>query len=265
MAAIDDFESEESEAENLDIATNITEDTEKTHHDNACDILCEALEKLEAFPQYHGSSSNCKDILTNLKIIKESISNNKHASDVITFANDLVGSLTHITNYLSASEKSKGSISKRSSRMWKAFHQCVVSESYKKKWSALFTFLNIKVSKTAVIIQHTAHVVAEILIQSLVKASDVESDHDLPPLTVEDDNAIRFASGFVVKSVKKKLEKSEEYLQVLECMHESDDVDERDEDNFLEYTREWITRIDRGGLFRVSDEAFLFLERWNLL
>ena len=35
----------------------------------------------------------------------------------------------------------------------------------------------------------------------------------------------------------------------MQCMKMSDD--------YLEYTKQWITRIDRGGLFRVNDETFL--------
>lgn len=147
---------------------------------------------------------------------------NKCISEVVTFADDLVCSLKCIVNYLLASDKSKShSISKRSLRMWKAFHQYVASGSFKKKWKDLFTSLSIEVSKSAVIIQHTARIIVEILIQGLM--SDTPESDNLPVLTVEEDNAIRFACGYVVKSIKKKFQKSEVYIEVLDAMHETDE------------------------------------------
>ena len=53
---------------------------------------------------------------------------------------------------------------------------------------------------------------------------------------------------------EKTFSKNEVYLQVLNSMHE-DDTEDCEE--YLEYTKEWITRIDRGGLYRVSDETYL--------
>ena len=61
-------------------------------------------------------------------------------------------------------------------------------------------------------------------------------------------------------SSEKKMAKDKKYavyVEVLETMH--DDV--IDSDDFFTYSTEWISLIDRGGLYKVSNEVFL-LFRW---
>ena len=50
------------------------------------------------------------------------------------------------------------------------------------------------------------------------------------------------------------------FVEVLETMH--DDI--IDSDDFLTYSTKWISLIDRGGLYKVSDEVFCCSDGWRL-
>ncbi len=47
-------------------------------------------------------------------------------------------------------------------------------------------------------------------------------------------------------------------------MHETDTDDEDCFEEFLVYTREWVNRVNRGGLHRVTDETFLLFRSMEL-
>ena len=79
-------------------------------------------------------------------------------------------------------------------------------------------------------------------------------------LSSEEDNAIRYASGFVATKLLKKYEdmKGEKAAQFVECL--SNMGSSGDDASFYRYTHEWITNIDRGGLFHISDDTFCFFK-----
>jgi hypothetical protein len=72
----------------------------------------------------------------------------------------------------------------------------------------------------------------------------------------KEDNAIRYASGFVGTKLLKKYEtmKGEKAAQFVECL--SNMGSSGDDASFYRYTCEWVTNIDRGGLFHISDNTF---------
>lgn len=78
-------------------------------------------------------------------------------------------------------------------------------------------------------------------------------------LTIEEQNALRYVCGYIVRTVRYILEKSkydskEEMIMCLVGMY-GDEIDEE------RGTEAWCNMIDRGGLWHVSDETYeLFLE-----
>ena len=71
-------------------------------------------------------------------------------------------------------------------------------------------------------------------------------------------NALRYAGGFVPHSLLKRYEKKsgpkfEEYVEFLGSM-----AVESDHRDFLDYTKDWIDRVNRGGLFPLNDITFEF-------
>ena len=79
----------------------------------------------------------------------------------------------------------------------------------------------------------------------------------------EEENAIRYASGYVVEVLEKRYEKSP--ITISRCLmsmeegmaREGYSADE-EEGSFLGYTHAWLDLINRGGLFRVSDDVYKF-------
>ena len=80
-------------------------------------------------------------------------------------------------------------------------------------------------------------------------------------MTTEEENIVRYAAGYVPFALLKKHERhgSESSAYFVECL--SGMAINGEESSFLEYTTEWVHRVNRGGLFEVNDTAFsLFLE-----
>jgi len=75
-------------------------------------------------------------------------------------------------------------------------------------------------------------------------------------LSKDEQNIIRYACGYVGvklhnRFVKQHGEKAASFVECIDYMHAVGPSS-----SLLEYTREWVDKVDRGGLFDVSDEAF---------
>lgn len=74
-------------------------------------------------------------------------------------------------------------------------------------------------------------------------------------LTVDEENIIRYACGFVGmklhdRFIKQHGSKAAEFVECIDSMHVAGQAS-----SFLDYTREWVDKVNRGGLFHVSDYA----------
>lgn len=77
-----------------------------------------------------------------------------------------------------------------------------------------------------------------------------------PSLTKDEENIIRYACGFVGmklhdRFIKQAGKKAAEFVECIDSMHVVGPAS-----SFLDYTREWVDKINRGGLFYVSDSAY---------
>jgi hypothetical protein len=81
-------------------------------------------------------------------------------------------------------------------------------------------------------------------------------------LSCEEENAIRYAAGYVVRKFKKRYEVKGP-VDVVHCLLLLEEGSEMDNDDgadysFQEYTKIWMNLIDRGGLFKVNDVTYSF-------
>lgn len=81
-------------------------------------------------------------------------------------------------------------------------------------------------------------------------------------MTLEEQNAIRYAAGYVVRKFKKRYEK-EGPVEVVQCLLSMEEGSEMDQDSgadysYQDYTRIWVNLVDRCGLFKVNDDTYLF-------
>ena len=85
-------------------------------------------------------------------------------------------------------------------------------------------------------------------------------------LKADDEQAVRYVAGYVAMTLKKKYAKRPndttaiEYLNCLTKMHELEEEKERELPGILEYTKLWVEKVNRGGLFLVDDNTFLLFQ-----
>ena len=84
-------------------------------------------------------------------------------------------------------------------------------------------------------------------------------------LTVDEDNVLRYACGYVAKELYQKFLKQhgEKYTTFAECLtrmkpHIEDSM--HPVTSFMEYTSQWVKIINRGGLYEVNDESYLLFK-----
>ena len=152
-------------------------------------------------------------------------------------------------------------------RLWRAFHKQSV-EQLPSKWKTLYTSLNIKGVADQLFDQTVNVVIYEELMKEHFVSCTGRSgpsrncDHEVQ-LSKDEMNALRYASGYVVRKILKKYEKehvrkrmgikAEEFEMCLGNMAVAGD-----ETEYTESTSEWFRRVDRGGLFPVNDETLTF-------
>ena len=71
-------------------------------------------------------------------------------------------------------------------------------------------------------------------------------------------NVLQYVGGYVPHSLLKKYEKRSgtKYEQFITCLGNMAVLSEHD--CFLEYTKEWVQRVNRGGLFPLNNTTYLF-------
>lgn len=93
------------------------------------------------------------------------------------------------------------------------------------------------------------------------------TDSSMPlSLSADEKNALRYASGFVPYKLLKKYSKSsteshEKYCGVLRDMSYVADINPASlghDYTYETYTCEWLSLVDRGGLFKINEDAYRF-------
>ena len=88
-------------------------------------------------------------------------------------------------------------------------------------------------------------------------------------MSLEEENAIRYAAGYVLMKMKRMYKKRESVsiccclLSMEEGTTKDEEGDEATEESYLEYTRAWLQLINRGRLFTFRDEVYNFLLSWS--
>ena len=104
--------------------------------------------------------------------------------------------------------------------------------------------------------------------ESVKLAFPVDSNHSEDmhecSLKADEEQALRYTAGYVPMKLKQKYSKQTDsvralkYLELLSHMHEEED--DKDVD-FLQYTKLWI---NRGGLYRVNNDAYMLFRAMEL-
>ena len=92
--------------------------------------------------------------------------------------------------------------------------------------------------------------------QVLPQASASERNDEI--FSKDEVNALRYACGYVPRCLLRRYEKydGDKYMTFVKCLGERAVACEGTVHDFLSYTREWIARVNRGGLFPLNDMTY---------
>ena len=139
-------------------------------------------------------------------------------------------------------------------RLWREFHRIRLTD-IREIWRSFIEEIDLVLDPR--IQQHVNQKIFQSILLSIAE-HDVDTHQSRKvTLTKDEENIIRYAAGYVPLALLRKNQKgtSEKSSQFLECLSAMA-VDGNDA-SFETYTTEWITAIDRGGLFHVKDDAYL--------
>ena len=92
---------------------------------------------------------------------------------------------------------------------------------------------------------------------------DKLSDTDLK-LDVNEENTLRYVAGYIPYSLLKMLAErpdSPGKIALVTILHTWNKDEGGKTMSFLDYTRDWVEKVNRGGLFLVNDEFYIFIRR----
>ena len=150
-------------------------------------------------------------------------------------------------------------------RAIKKFHQLRLN-TLPEIWNK--SLAELEITSTPVLLQSINRLIFNEILTEHFSTNHASSAMSSRPLSVhmssEEENAIRYASGFVTMRLKKiyEQEHTNKARQFVECL--ANMSVEGDGSNFYEYTKIWISTINRGGLFEINDSCFLFFRALEL-
>ena len=128
--------------------------------------------------------------------------------------------------------------------LWTKFHVLRSSAEFIQRWKGFLEEVGIQ--SKAVFIQTLASEVFEHLIGDTYVPKSVEDGNVEAHFTFEEENAIRYMAGYVVRKLQKKFE-TEDIAMLIE----------NDKSTILDAnSAEWVNIIDRGGLVHVTDACY---------
>ena len=162
-------------------------------------------------------------------------------------------------------------------KMWTEYHKFRISNDYASLWECMLKQAGI-CKPSSMCYQYVGHHIFKELVKISIPATSGQFQHALPPpLTYGEQNALRYVAGYILRMLRKRLQKSKHPLKkgLLLCIVDlqSDDyMDDEEEDNpdSEEATRpdtpdseEWVRAVNRGGLVLIRDttyDVFLAIE-----
>lgn len=159
---------------------------------------------------------------------------------------------------LCESSKTLKSYSTMRSRLWAAFHKVAICD-LPPVWDNVFSSLGLQ-CEDKLICQSTNEKLFKMLLTNrfskLVPQEGAARSTETVVLTKDELNVLQYVGGFVPHALLKRFERhSKKYEKYFECL--GDMAVGSDSSDFLEYTKEWISKVNRGGLFPLNNQTFL--------
>ena len=150
-------------------------------------------------------------------------------------------------------------------RIWSSFHRLRSGIALSTMWSNICEEIN-SPAMSPLVYQRVTQMLYSDIIAGHFEKSVVESTIDIPSLTTDEENVVRYIAGYIPFKMLKKYEmkssKDTYNVEVVECLHSL--AVSGEESSLMDYTREWCLKVDRGGLFEVNDTAYLLFRTLEL-
>ena len=149
------------------------------------------------------------------------------------------------------------SFSTKRCRVWTAFHQQRI-DILPEIWDELFVAMELQCDDQLLPQSVNEELFKMLLSEQFSPQQSSETAAEIGELSMSKDelNALRYAGGYVPHVLLKRFEKrvGQKYDQFVECLGEL--AVSSGQEDFLEYTREWMEKVNRGGLFPLNNTTF---------
>ena len=220
------------------------------------DDLSDALSAALSDPVFSVKSSRNERALEQCRNLREKLSLAEFSDLSRAFSQQLSDSLKRV---FVVAERCSGKKALSRERLWREFHLARLT-ALEEIWAAFLS--NGRAELDPLVQQYINEKFLKSLLTSICREEGHSSSACRPAprdtLTKEEENIIRYAAGFVPFSLLKKYRRINSDKAALFCECLSRMVIEGDEESFLEYTRNWTKAVNRGGLFEISDSAYVF-------
>ena len=146
--------------------------------------------------------------------------------------------------------------------MWESFHQLRTHSDFVKRWQQFLT-ASIGSKSTPILYQNISDRLFRILLKQKLCVTTKPADTAYAPtLTYEEQNALRYAAGYIPRALRKKLDQSghEHKVELILCLTE---LTEDEEESPYE-SKDWEKVVDRGGLIHVNHNVFMLVTSMEL-
>ena len=180
-----------------------------------------------------------KRTLTFTKSLVDLLGSENHLREHAVFFRSLVDKISKVIQVKNTINKEK---------IFQDFHKLRISEQFISLWQSYLEAVGLEVDP--LFYQQVSQEIFESLLTQKFKIehNEVPDNSIQDRLTDEEENAVNYVGGYVVRSVKDKT-KDKDQLDVLKNLT-------GDSTNFE--AQKWTKTVDRGGLVHVSEEAFRF-------
>jgi len=146
--------------------------------------------------------------------------------------------------------RKRGSTLISKEKLWNTYHKLRTSTAFEQTWEKFLD--KHKLTSEPLLYQHITDKAFELLIRKNVPSESsgrCEQSEEQEKLSFDEENALRYVGGFVIRQLLEKT-KDRDIQHVLgELKDEGATTSEGP-------AQEWVNSIDRGGLTRITTEAF---------
>ena len=133
-------------------------------------------------------------------------------------------------------------------RVWSRYHDLRSSATFRSRWIKFLT-VNCLRAEPLFYQQVSLHMFST-LIKEAKKLPAVGVPEEVAVLTYEQENAVRYMGGYLVRALRVKNKNDASILQDLKDLcNDNDDIEPAE-------SEEWLCSIDRGGLIRITEEMY---------